>query len=76
MRNSSRRGIVRRPTLAMIGEAGPEAVVPLNGKHGAGGIVVQGDIHLHSVNDPEEFADALMTVTRRNVKGSTSHPRH
>jgi TP901 family phage tail tape measure protein len=31
-------GIVRSPTLAMIGEAGPEAVVPLRGGGGAGGI--------------------------------------
>lgn len=36
-------GIVTRPTLAMIGEAGPEAVVPLdryNGGGGGGGITV------------------------------------
>ena len=32
-------GIVTRPTLAMIGEAGPEAVVPL-GRGGAGGITI------------------------------------
>lgn len=31
-------GIVRKPTLAMIGEAGPEAVVPLG--HGGAGVVV------------------------------------
>lgn len=38
-------GIVTRPTLAMIGEAGPEAVVPL-GRGGGGGttIIVQGSI--------------------------------
>ena len=30
-------GIVTSPTLALIGEAGPEAVVPLNGDHGVGG---------------------------------------
>ena len=35
-------GIVNRPTIAMIGEAGPEAVVPL-GKKGLGG----GDLHVH-----------------------------
>ena len=37
-------GIVTRPTLAMIGEAGPEAVVPLSGPHagnfGGGGVTV------------------------------------
>lgn len=32
-------GIVTRPTLAMIGEAGPEAVVPLNGP-GLGGYII------------------------------------
>jgi len=35
-------GIVTRPTLAMIGEAGPEAVVPLSRGGGYGG-----GIHLH-----------------------------
>jgi len=30
-------GIVTNPTLALIGEAGPEAVVPLSGRHGLGG---------------------------------------
>lgn len=30
-------GIVTRPTVAMIGEAGPEAVIPLNRANGAGG---------------------------------------
>lgn len=36
-------GIVDRPTLALIGESGPEAVVPLNRGRGFGG----GDLHLH-----------------------------
>ncbi|QDP60259.1 MAG: hypothetical protein Unbinned834contig1000_25 [Prokaryotic dsDNA virus sp.] len=29
-------GIVTAPTLAMVGEAGPEAIIPLNGDHGLG----------------------------------------
>jgi phage-related protein len=33
-------GIVTSPTLAMIGERGPEAVVPLNRANGVGGITV------------------------------------
>lgn len=44
-------GIVTRPTLALIGEAGPEAVVPLSGPHARGGgvgttvnITVQGSV--------------------------------
>ena len=40
-------GIVTRPTLALIGEAGPEAVVPLSGAAGrsfagGGSIIIQG----------------------------------
>jgi hypothetical protein len=31
-------GIVTRPTVALIGEAGPEAVVPLNGRYGGGNV--------------------------------------
>jgi hypothetical protein len=35
-------GIVTGPTLAMIGESGPEAVIPLNGKNGGmgGGVTI------------------------------------
>jgi hypothetical protein len=35
-------GIVTGPTLAMIGEAGPEAVIPLSqmGRMGGGGVTV------------------------------------
>ena len=32
-------GIVRKPTLALIGEDGPEAVVPLSAKHNPGGVM-------------------------------------
>lgn len=30
-------GVVKRASLALLGEAGPEAVVPLDGRHGMGG---------------------------------------
>lgn len=33
-------GIVTRPTLAMIGESGPEAVVPLSDAGGVGGVTI------------------------------------
>jgi hypothetical protein len=59
-------GIVTSPTLAMIGEAGPEAVVPLSraGEFGMGGggnvtINVQG-------GDPQAVVDALRTYMFRN----------
>lgn len=42
-------GIVRRPTLALVGESGPEAVVPLSSFSGTGGapmtIVLEADGH-------------------------------
>lgn len=54
-------GIVRAPTLAVIGEAGPEAVVPLDRMNGMGGgvtINVQG-------GDPRAIVDALQTYMSR-----------
>ena len=33
-------GIVTRPTLALIGEKGPEAVVPLDGGRAGGGVTI------------------------------------
>ncbi len=42
-------GIVTRPTLAMLGESGPEAIVPLGaGGFGGGVITVQGDVYMDS----------------------------
>jgi hypothetical protein len=59
-------GIVRSATLAVIGEAGPEAVVPLNragefGMGGGGGVTinVQG-------GDPQAVVDALTRWYRQN----------
>ena len=56
-------GIVTGPTLALIGEAGPEAVIPLNRAGGMGGnnvtINVQGA-------DPNAVVDALRTYMFRN----------
>jgi hypothetical protein len=55
-------GIVRGPTLAMIGEAGPEAVVPLDRMGGMGGGVT---INVHG-GDPESVVDALRRYMRMN----------
>jgi hypothetical protein len=59
-------GIVTSATLALIGEKGPEAVVPLSkaGQYGMGGggdmyITVQG-------GDPNAVVDALRTYMFRN----------
>ena len=59
-------GIVTSPTLAMIGEAGPEAVVPLSkaGQYGMGG----GTNVTINVNggDPNAVVNALRTYMRQN----------
>jgi hypothetical protein len=57
-------GIVTGPTLAMIGEAGPEAVIPLdrmNTMGVAGGVT----INVHG-GDPEAVVDALRRYMRMN----------
>lgn len=56
-------GIVTGPTLALVGEAGPEAVIPLDRLAGMGGntyqITVQG-------GDPNAIVDALRRYMRQN----------
>ena len=57
-------GIVNSPTLAMIGEAGPEAVIPLDrmGEMGGGGNVT---IHVNG-GDPQATVDAITRWYRQN----------
>ena len=55
-------GIVTSPTLALIGEAGPEAVVPLNRGNGMGNNVT---INVNG-GDPNAVVSALRTYMRQN----------
>lgn len=55
-------GIVNRPTLAMIGEAGPEAVVPLNKYMGMGGFTIVNQIQGSVVTQKE-----LSLVVRNDI---------
>lgn len=56
-------GIVNSPTLAMIGERGPEAVVPLDRLRNTGG----GDIYVTvQGGDPNAVVDALRRYQRQN----------
>jgi hypothetical protein len=60
-------GIVNRPTLAMIGEQGPEAVVPLGRGGGMGmtvNLVINGDI-----NGMDDFEEKVTSVIRDAVLG-------
>ena len=65
----ARGGIVTGPTLARLGEAGPEAVVPLSGKVGMGGnltILFQGDVY-GGEDFGDRVRDAVDEATRRGV---------
>jgi len=56
-------GIVTGPTLALIGEAGPEAVVPLDRYNGGGG----GNVTINvNGGDPQSVVNALRTYMRQN----------
>lgn len=57
-------GIVNRPTLAMVGEKGPEAVVPLN-KMGGGGVTVNFLGPTYGFDDFEEKVDEAITESVR-----------
>lgn len=60
-------GIVRSPTLAMIGEAGPEAVVPLNRGGGAAGIgtTMNVTVNMPAGSDGRDVVRALENFNRR-----------
>lgn len=65
-------GIVNQPTLALIGEAGPEAVVPLHGGAGAGGMVVNVTVNGWVGSDQQianRIRDAFIRTQRNNPKG-------
>jgi hypothetical protein len=69
-------GIVTRPTLAVIGEAGPEAVVPLNQMPGAyplragGGTVINITVQAGLVSSPDQVGqqiiEAIQSAQRRS----------
>jgi phage-related minor tail protein len=67
-------GIVRRPTLAMIGEAGPEAVVPLNRTRGNGplGDVLGMNITVNAglVSSPEQVGQQIIEAIQRAQRRS------
>jgi len=59
-------GIVTSPTLAMIGEKGPEAVIPLSGAN-AGGGMGGNTININVMGgDPNAVVAALRTYMRQN----------
>jgi hypothetical protein len=66
-------GIVTQPTLAVIGEAGPEAVVPLNRTPGSsplpGGLGGSMNVVINTAADPNSVIAAIKQYERLNGKG-------
>lgn len=66
-------GIVTSPTVALVGEAGPEAVIPLNGNHGGlGGTTLNLSIGNFWGGDPEraarEMGDLIIKRLQLNAR--------
>ena len=63
-------GIVNRPTVALIGEAGPEALVPLSKTPGNGPLPAMGAgamvVNITTGADPEDVVRAIEKFKRRN----------
>lgn len=63
-------GLVTQPTLAGIGEAGPEAVIPLDRLHefggGGGGGTVNITVNMPTGSDGADVVRALQTYARQN----------
>lgn len=65
-------GIVTRPTLAMIGEAGPEAVIPLSGRMANAGqgvsIVITGNSFMGREGIAEKIGNDIIKVLKQQMK--------
>jgi hypothetical protein len=59
-------GIVTSPTLAMIGERGPEAVIPLSGPNAGGGMAGTNVTIQVNGGDPNAVVDALRRYMQLN----------
>jgi hypothetical protein len=61
-------GIVTQPTVALIGEAGPEAVVPLNRAGAFGGITI--NIEAGLVSTPDQIGQQIIEAIQRAQRRS------
>jgi len=75
-------GIVTGPTLAMIGEAGPEAVVPLDGKNAPGGQTFNITVNPSGITDrsdkremAREIGNLIQQEVSRALGGTTMRGR-
>ena len=76
-------GIVNSPTLAMIGEAGPEAVVPLSGNNAGMGGTYNITVNAGGITDrtdkralAREIGNMIQQELARSIGGSTMRGRY
>jgi hypothetical protein len=76
-------GIVNSPTLAMIGEAGPEAVVPLSGNNAGMGGTYNITVNAGGITDrtdkralAREIGNMIQQELSRNTGGTTMRGRY
>lgn len=67
IRQLAKGGVVTRPTFALIGEAGPEAVVPLDKLGDIGGR--SGDTHVYVTIDGQQLEGRISRVIRETHRG-------
>jgi len=63
-------GIVNRETLAIIGEAGPEAVIPLDKMNGMGGATYNITVNAGFGTNGPEVAEQIVRLVRRYERNS------
>ena len=61
-------GIVTSPTLALIGERGPEAVVPLDRGGGIGPPVVNVTVNVHGTVVSTQFEEEVSRAVRDGIR--------
>jgi tape measure domain-containing protein len=68
-------GVVLGPTLALVGERGPEAVVPLDrlGSMGGGTTIIIENLAIQA-NDPEALFDKLERIAKRRAFQRSGNP--
>jgi len=64
-------GIVTRPTLGFVGEAGPEAIIPLNKSNGMGATInltITGNTFMGEDDVAEKVGDKMIHILRQNLR--------
>lgn len=63
-------GIVTQPTLALIGEAGPEAVIPLSGRNAGMGMGMTINVQAGLVANPDQIGQQIIEAIQKAQRRS------